>query len=546
MRLLLTLPCVVAAAAILGACSDQPDPLMEPSSLSEASAAAIRANLEAAPDSSWIVTFDRDRVPDGRAQALGMTERAGGQLGLVFPGNAGFSAKLPPRAVEALRRHPHVQVVSPNGRVALHHHTTQSNAPWGLDRISKRQQTSMDATYSYIGNGSGVDIYVIDTGVEDHEELDNVEVERIPLFGRDGTDCAPNDEGHGTPVASVAAGVSTGVAKGAVIWSIDAFCENDQIDNGITALHWIRVNHPVGQPAVVNLSWGDQQPRSGGSPGGDEDCPPGEMCLPQSQNFLPRANPSLDSAVSSLIARGISVVVSAGNANVNACDGSPGRVPEAITVAASDQNDSRWYDHSQYASNYGSCVDIFAPGHLIESASKDGGTTTLSGTSFAAPLVSGVVAQYLEEDPGLSPASIVTRLLSHSTRGAGLIANKGSGSPDRLLFSLPKLAVNVVSPTVLGSGQYQWTANAEGGTGHFTYEWSRRWVYPDGYRSPWHTLGIGSQQSVTVNSWDPRFEIRVKATSSDQTATWSEEVGGHCGGPGQPVCIESVPVALDR
>lgn len=264
----------------------------------------------------------------------------------------------------------------------------------------------------------------------------------------------------------------------------------------------------------------------------------GDVCMPFDHRILPDTSRALDLIVGDLIASGLTVVVAAGNSNVDACLGSPGRVPEAITVAGSDPNDARLYLDDLRASNYGSCVDIFAPAHLIPSADGTGGTSLKTGTSFAAPFVAGVAALYLQQEPWLTPAMVKSRLLSRSTQSAGLITNPGPGSPNRLLFSLVPVTMGVTSPTVDGPGQYRWTANLTGGIGHPTYQWSRRWMTPDGWLSDWELLGSGSELLLNIYAWEARFEIRVVGGSGTQSATWSQLVSGHCGHPWL-ACIES-------
>jgi subtilisin family serine protease/fibronectin type 3 domain-containing protein len=327
----------------------------------------------------------------------------------------GFSAAMNELDAAALAKDPEVAYVVEDATVTTH--GTQTNPPWGLDRIGQRNLPG-NGVYSTTPTGQGVNVYVVDTGIlPNHVEFGGRATADFDAVGdgRNGIDC----NGHGTHVAGIIAGQHSGVAKSARVHGVRVLgCEGSGLTSDImAALEWVGTN--AVHPAVVNMSLG-------GSASDEEDM-----------------------VIRSLIASGITVVVSAGNSSAFAEDVSPARVTEAITVAASD-----WADNRSSFSNFGRVVDVFAPGSNVTSAwfATTTATASLSGTSMAAPHVAGVAALYLQDNPAALPVQVESAIVSSSTRGK--IKDPGSGAANRLLYSnlttpSPRPALLVVGNTTL-------------------------------------------------------------------------------------------------
>jgi len=343
---------------------------------------------------SFIVKLKDDRVT-ASAQTLG--SRFGGQVGFVYDTVfKGFSIKMTDAQARRLAADTSVEYVERDQPVSIQ--ATQVNPPsWGIDRIDQRN-LPLDQRYTYNTTGSGVNAYVIDTGVRiSHRDFGG--------RARNGRDFVDNDavaqdgNGHGTHVAGTIAGTSYGVAKAATIHAVRVL--NNQgsgtIAGVVAGVNWVASNHV--KPAVANMSLG----------GG--------------------ANTSLDNAVQGAITRGVTFAVAAGNSNTNAANTSPARVASALTVGSSDRTDAR----SSF-SNYGPVVDVFAPGGGITSAwnTSDTATNTISGTSMAAPHVAGVVARYLQGNRNVTPAQVATAITSNATNGK--VTNPGANTTTRLLY----------------------------------------------------------------------------------------------------------------
>lgn len=346
------------------------------------------------PD-SFIVVLNPDS--DARGLATALARSYGGEVQHVYEhALRGFSIRVPEPAAQAIARNPNVKYVEADKIVSLG--ATQSPVTWGLDRVDQRN-LPLDDAYTYNFDGTGVHAYIIDTGIRaSHSEfggrasLDFTSIND----GNGASDC----NGHGTHVAGTTGGATYGVAKNVSLHAVRVLdCNGSGTTSGvIDGVDWVTANHQ--DPAVANMSLG----------GG--------------------ASTSLDNAVNTSVANGVFYAVAAGNENTDACTKSPARAAEAYTVAASDSSDTR-----ASFSNFGSCVDIFAPGVSITSAwhTSDTATNTISGTSMASPHVAGAAALLLDENPTLSPDQVKQTLTNNAT--ANVISN-AAGSPNLLLYTL--------------------------------------------------------------------------------------------------------------
>jgi serine protease len=374
--------------------------------LGEGAALAQRADVltpeRAIPDRYIVVLHDEEPGRAGRSVAALAREMAAGQGGRVIRvyerALTGFVVAMPAGAARALANDPRVRYIEQDSPVfAL---ATQTNATWGLDRVDQRDRP-LSTTYTYDTTGAGVHAYIIDTGIRrTHTDFGGrVSTTGFTAIndGRGTSDC----NGHGTHVAATVGGANYGVAKQVTLHAIRVLnCSGSGTISGVIAgVDWVTGSHA--KPAVANMSLG------GGT------------------------STALDDAVRGSIAAGVTYSIAAGNSNADACSSSPARVGSALTVGASTSTDSR-----ASFSNYGTCVDLFAPGQSITAAwyTSDAATNTISGTSMAAPHVAGVAALYLDVNPDAAPATVNEAVVSAAS--VGRLSSIGLGSPNRLVYAL--------------------------------------------------------------------------------------------------------------
>ena len=350
----------------------------------------------------YLVALDDNYVgrsasaPEVEAEAEFLSSVYGGDVRRVFS-NAlkGYSVNMTPEQAEALSRNERVRFVEEDAVVSLS--ATQANAGWNLDRVDQRS-LPMDTTFSYTNSGAGAHVYIIDTGIRiTHQEFGGRASVVFDAVNDGQTDC----NGHGTHVAATAVGATYGVAKNAFVHSARVLNCSGQgtISNIAAAMDWITANRV--NPAVVNISI-----------------------------TAAGMSPFMETALTNSFASGVVYTVSAGNSNLNACDYSPGRTPNAITVGAMAQQDQR-----APFSNWGSCVDMHAPGYEILSAgiASDTASRELNGTSMAAPLVAGVLAVYRAANPSASPTAVTNAL--NSTATTGILTGVDATTANRLVYS---------------------------------------------------------------------------------------------------------------
>ncbi len=346
---------------------------------------------------SYIVVLNESDRTTSRSGILSVAKDAASSLDFTvkrtFGTLNGFAATMTEAKAKRLASDPRVAFVQQNQRITV----SQDDATWGLDRVDQRD-LPLDQTYNPPNEAEGVNVYVIDTGIyAEHSDFGgraSVGTDTVG-DGQNGEDC----QGHGSHVAGTIAGTTWGLAKKATVFGVRVLdCQGSGTTESVVAgIEWVTAN--AKKPAVANMSLG----------GGADD--------------------ALDAAVKKSVESGVTYAVAAGNENADACGASPAREPSALTAGATDDQDGR-----ANFSNFGKCVDVFAPGVDIESVKigSPDGSTTMSGTSMASPHVAGAAALYLGEKPDATPEDVATALTTNATPDK--VQNPGEGSPNKLLY----------------------------------------------------------------------------------------------------------------
>jgi len=480
---------LVAAAVVLGGCMSENEPTAPASQVPDAA-----LPIGAVPN-RYIITL-RQGSRDIQSEAARLSKDHRGKVTAVYEtALRGFAVEMQPSDIAELRKDRDVAAIEPDQIVTIS--GTQSPAPsWGLDRIDQRN-LPLSHSYTVGPNGSGVHVYIIDTGIL----RTHVDFGGRAVFGFDAiqdgngmTDC----HGHGTHVAGTVGGATYGIAKAVKLHAVRVLdCTGSGlISQVIAGVNWV-TSHRI-KPAVANMSLG------GGF------------------------SQALNTAVANSIKAGVSYTIAAGNSNLDACTVSPASTPAAITVAASDSNDVR-----ASFSNLGTCVDLFGPGVAIKSDWNASNTATmvLSGTSMAAPHAAGVVALYLQTHPTATPTNVRYALASTATGGP--IASAGIGTPNLLLFTglfgttpgnLPPLAKFDFTCTALGCDFDARSSQDDQGVV------SQSWAFGDGANGsgiqPHHNYAAGGTITARLTVQDG------SGLTSSLTKTFTlPAAGGRAGNP---------------
>ncbi len=436
----------------------------------------------------------------------------------------GFAVKMSEAAAQRMLHDPRVAFIEEDSEVQAV--ATQTSAPWGLDRVDQ-PALPLNGTYVHNVTGTGVNAYIIDSGIRaTHTDFGGRVVSAFTFIndGRGTSDC----NGHGTHVAGVIGGATHGLAKGVRLHSVRVLdCAAQATISAVAAgVDWVTANHV--KPAVANLS------------------------------IVASASTVIDTAVTNSINAGVTYVVAAGNNNADACTISPARVGAAITVAATNNLDQRWAQ-----SNFGTCVDLFAPGIDITSAwfTSDTATNLMFGTSLSTAHVTGAAALYLQTNTAATPATVASMLTSRVTLNA--VASPGTGSPNRLLYTrwigdtvAPTTAITAPVAGATVSGTVTLTASASDNVGVTKVEFfvnSTR-IGTDTaapYSLAWNsTTVVNGTYTITSKAFDMAGNVTTSAgvtvTVNNPTCSITQQLLGNAGFEGGNVIwYASAPNIID-